>query len=99
LRSGTVEIEWPYDDPNTTYVVSSPRCIRLLEKSKNKFIKELKAFGDVPVKRNVEFVEDQALSDEYIYVVDDEGIQLVVDMQWPDEAKARKPLDFTKYDA
>jgi hypothetical protein len=51
------------------------------------------------VKRNVEFVEDQALSDEYIYVVDDEGIQLVVDMQWPDEAKVRKPLDFTKYDA
>jgi hypothetical protein len=94
-----VEIDWPYDDPNTTYVVSSPRCIRLIEKSKKKFIKELKAFGDVPVKRNVEFVEDEALSDEYIYVVDDEGIQLVVDMQWPDESKVKKPLDFTKYDA
>jgi hypothetical protein len=94
-----VEIEWPYDDPQTTYVVSSPRCIRLIEKSKKKFVKELKSFGDVPVKRNVEFVEDEALSDEYIYVVDDEGIQLVVDMQWPDEAKVKKQLDFSKYDA
>jgi hypothetical protein len=94
-----VEIEWPYDDPQTTYVVSSPRCIRLLEKSKKKFIKELKSFGDIPVKRNVEFVEDEALSDEFVYVVDDEGIQLVVDMEWPGEAKVKKPLDFTKYDA
>lgn len=94
-----MEIQWPYDDPHTTYIVSSPRCIRLISKAKKKFVKELKELGDVPVKKKIEFVEDEALSDEFIYVVDDEGIQLVVDMQWPDEAKVKKPLDFSKYDA
>jgi hypothetical protein len=94
-----MEIEWPYDDPNTTYVVSSPRCIRMLEKAKKKFIKELKDLGDIPVKKNIEFVEDEALSDEFVYVLDNEGIQLVVDMHWPDAEKPRKPLDFKKYDA
>ena len=98
-RGTMIEMQWPYDDPNTTYIISSPRCIRLLNKSKKKFVKELKELGDVPVKKNVEFVEDEALSDEFVYVVDDEGIQLVVDMVWPNQTKGKKPLDFTKYDA
>jgi len=94
-----MNIEWPFDDPSTTYIVSSPKCIRVLEKNKKKFVQELKELGDVPVKRNVEFVADEALSDEFVYVMDDAGIQLVVDMEWPQKAKVKKPLDFTKYDA
>ena len=42
----------------------------------------------------------------YQDVVDDEGIQLVVDMVWPakeekkkKKAKSKKDFDFTKYDA
>lgn len=97
--------DWPYDDKDTTYIVSSPRCIKLLLKSKNKFVSELRAFGDVPVKRTVEFVEDEALTDEHVYVVDDEGIQLIVDMEWPKDkkkkksSKSKKDFDFTKFDA
>ncbi|MBU6375658.1 MAG: hypothetical protein KGQ59_06650 [Bdellovibrionales bacterium] len=100
--------EWPYDDKDTTYIVSSPRCIKLLLKSRKKFVSELRSFGDIPIKRTVEFVEDDALTDEFVYVVDDEGIQLVVDMQWPEEkkkkkkkisAESKKDFDFTKYDA
>jgi hypothetical protein len=96
--------EWPYDDKNTTYIVSSPRCIKLLLKSKKKFVEELRSFGDVPIKRSVEFVEDDALTDEFVYIVDDEGIQLVVDMIWDEPKKKKKPkskkdFDFTKYDA
>jgi hypothetical protein len=94
--------EWPYDDKNTTYIVSSPRCIKLLLKSKKKFVSELRAFGDVPVKKSVEFVEDEVLTDEFIYVVDDEGIQLIIDMEWPEKkkkSKSKKDFDFTKFDA
>jgi len=99
--------EWPYDDKDTTYIVSSPRCIRMLLKSRKKFVEELRGFGDIPIKRTVEFVEDDALTDEFVYVVDDEGIQLVVDMVWPEEekpkkkksSKSKKDFDFTKYDA
>ena len=94
-----MEIQWPYDDPNTTYIVSSSRCIRLLEKSKKKFLKEIKQMGDIPLKKNIEFVADEALSDDFLYIVDDEGIQLVVDMEWPSNSRTKKPLDFTKYDA
>ncbi|NDC24384.1 MAG: hypothetical protein EBZ49_09695 [Proteobacteria bacterium] len=94
--------EWPYDDKNTTYIVSSPRCIKLLLKSRKKFVSELRAFGDVPVKKSVEFVEDEVLTDEFIYVVDDEGIQLIIDMEWPEKKKkpkSKKDFDFTKFDA
>jgi hypothetical protein len=99
-----IDLQWPYDDKNTTYIVSSQRCISLLLKSKKKFVSELKELGDIPIKKNVEFVADEALSDEFVYVVDDEGIQLVVDMVWPTEkekkkSKSKKPIDFTKYDA
>lgn len=101
-----INLEWPYDDKNTTYIISSPRCIKVLEKSKKKLIKELKGFGDIPVKQNVELVADEALSDEFVYVVDDEGIQLVIDMEWPAEekkkkktSKTKKDFDFSKYDA
>ena len=96
-------MEWPYDDKNTTYIVSSPRCIKLLLKSRKKFVSELRAFGDIPIKANVEFSEDEALTDEFVYIVDDEGIQLVIDMEWPQEKKkkpkSKKDFDFTKYDA
>jgi hypothetical protein len=94
--------EWPFDDQHTTYIVSSPRCIKLLLKNRNKFVAELRSFGDIPVKRSVEFVEDDTLTDEFIYIVDDEGIQLVVDMQWPEKkkkSKSKKDFDFTKFDA
>jgi hypothetical protein len=94
--------EWPYDDKNTTYIVSSPRCIKLLLKSKKKFVSELRAFGDIPIKQSVEFVEDDSLTDEFVYIVDDEGIQLVVDMVWDEKkkkSKSKKDFDFTKYDA
>ena len=97
--------EWPYDEKDTTYIVSSPRCIKMLLKSRKKFVEELRSFGDIPIKRTVEFVEDDALTDEFVYVVDDEGIQLVVDMVWPEEkkkkkkSKSKKDFDFTKYDA
>lgn len=93
-------LEWPYDDVNTTYIVSSPRCIKLLLKSKKKLISELREYEDVPIRKNVEFIEDEALNDEFVYLVDCEGIQLIIDMEWPDKKKKRKkPLDFTKYDA
>ena len=94
--------KWPYDDKYTTYIVSSPRCINFLLKSDKKFIKELRAFGDVPIKRTVEFVEDDSLTDEFVYIIDDEGIQLIVDMEWPEKkkkSKSKKDFDFTKYDA
>ena len=96
--------EWPYDDKDTTYIVSSPRCIKILLKSRKKFVDELRGFGDIPIKRTVEFVEDDALTDEFVYVVDDEGIQLVVDMIWDQSkkkkvSKSKKDFDFTKYDA
>jgi len=96
--------EWPYDDKDTTYIVSSPRCIKILLKSRKKFVDELRGFGDIPIKRTVEFVEDDALTDEFVYVVDDEGIQLVVDMIWEQSkkkkvSKSKKDFDFTKYDA
>jgi|688.fasta_scaffold108912_2 hypothetical protein len=96
--------EWPYDDKDTTYIISSPRCIKILLKSRKKFVDELRGFGDIPIKRTVEFVEDDALTDEFVYVVDDEGIQLVVDMVWDEPkkkkvSKSKKDFDFTKYDA
>jgi hypothetical protein len=96
--------EWPYDDKDTTYIISSPKCIKILLKSRKKFVDELRGFGDIPIKRTVEFVEDDALTDEFVYVVDDEGIQLVVDMVWDEPkkkkvSKSKKDFDFTKYDA
>ena len=96
--------EWPYDDKDTTYIISSPRCIKILLKGRKKFVEELRGFGDIPIKRTVEFVEDDALTDEFVYVVDDEGIQLVVDMVWDEPkkkkvSKSKKDFDFTKYDA
>jgi hypothetical protein len=50
----------------------------------------------------VEFVEDEVLTDEFIYVVDDDGIQLIIDMEWPEKkkkSKSKKDFDFTKFDA
>jgi hypothetical protein len=76
-----------------------------LLKSRKKFVSELRAFGDIPIKRTVEFVEDELLTDEFVYIVDDEGIQLVVDMVWDEPkkkkkvSKSKKDFDFTKYDA
>ena len=96
-------IEWPYDDQFTTYIVGHPRCIKLISKSREKFVKELKELGDVPLKQSIEFIEDEQLSDEYLYVVDCDGIQLIVSMEWPVKKKKKKgsktPIDITKFDA
>lgn len=94
--------EWPYDDEKTTYIVGSEKNIDLFIKSKKvqkQFIADLKDMGDIPVRKKTQFVIEEGMSDEFIYVVDAEGIQLVVEMEWKNDLKSKKDFDFTKYDA
>lgn len=89
-------LEWPFDEVGVTYVVGSVSSMKELfpnRKVKTKFIKELKGMGDVPVKRRVKFVPDAYVSDEFLYVVDSEGLQLVVQLE------EDQPIDISKFDA
>lgn len=80
-----------------TYVIGSHRTIALFEKNKDNaktFIKDLRKLDDLKVRRSVKFVADYSATDEYLYVVDFEGLQVVIQIERDDD-----PIDISKYDA
>lgn len=92
-----MEIDWPIKNKNTTYVIGSHRTIALFEKNKDNaktFIKDLRKLDDLKVRRSVKFVADYSATDEYLYVVDFEGLQVVIQIERDDD-----PIDISKYDA
>lgn len=94
-------IEWPYVEVDTTFIVSSPRCIDLLWRERKEFVKQLRSLHGVRIKKKVKFVKERGLSDVFVYVVDDGGVRVIVDMEWGEEkvSKSKKDFDFEKYDA
>lgn len=94
-----MDLAWPFTAKTVTYIVGSPKSIAIFTKSKTtskKFVEELRGLGDVKIKKTVKFIAEDGMSDEYIYIVDCDGIQLIVQMQYEDD---EVPFDFSKYDA
>jgi hypothetical protein len=92
-----MEIDWPIKSKTVTYVIGSHRTIALFEKNKDNaktFIKDLRKLDDLKVRRSVKFVADYSATDEYLYVVDFEGLQVVIQIERDDD-----PIDISKYDA
>lgn len=92
-----MEIDWPIKSKTVTYVIGSHRTIALFEKNKENarvFIKDLRKLEDLKVRRSVKFVADYSASDEYLYIVDYEGIQVVIQIERDDD-----PIDISKFDA
>ena len=91
------EVHWPIKSKNVTYVIGSPRTIALFEKNDGNskiFIKDLRKLEDVKIRRKVEFVSDVYCEEQYIYIMDYEGLQLIIQIERDDE-----PIDFSKFDA
>jgi len=91
------EVHWPIKNKNVTYVIGSPRTIALFEKNDGNakvFVKDLRNLGDVKVRRKVEFVSDVYCEEKYIYIMDYEGLQLVIEIERDDD-----PIDISKFDA
>lgn len=91
-----MEIDWPIKNKNTTYIIGSHRTIALFEKNKSNaktFVKDLRKLEDLIVRKSVKFIADYSAGDDYLYVVDYEGLQLVVQIERDDE------IDISKYDA
>lgn len=92
-----MEIDWPIKSKTVTYVIGSHRTIALFEKNKENakiFIKDLRKLDDLKVRRSVKFVADYNASDEFLYIVDYEGIQVVIQIERDDD-----PIDISKFDA
>jgi len=92
-----MEIDWPIKSKTVTYVIGSHRTIALFEKNKENariFIKDLRKLEDLKVRRSVKFVADYSASDEFLYIVDYEGIQVVIQIERDDD-----PIDISKFDA
>lgn len=92
-----MEIDWPIKSKTVTYVIGSPRTTALFERNKSTatiFIKELRKLKDLKVRRSVKFVIDVMCGDEYIYIMDYEGLQLVIEIERDED-----PIDISKYDA
>lgn len=92
-----MEIDWPIKSKTVTYVIGSYRTIALFEKNKENakiFIKDLRKLEDLKVRRSVKFVADYMADDSHLYVVDSDGLQVIIQIERDDD-----PVDFSKYDA
>ena len=92
-----MEIDWPIKSKTVTYVIGSHRTIALFEKNKENariFVKDLRKLEDLKVRRSVKFVADYEADDNHLYIVDSDGLQVIIQIERDDD-----PVDFSKYDA
>ena len=97
MTGADMELEWPIKSKTATYVIGSPRTIALFEKNKENariFIKDLRKLDEMKVRRTVKFVTDVYAEDKFIYIMDYEGLQLVIEIERDED-----PIDISKYDA
>lgn len=92
-------LELPELEDGVTYVVGSKRAIDLFVKNKKSrkiFEKDLRAMDDIVVYTDIVYEVETNIKDDYIYVLDSDGMQLVIAMEWVDE---KNPIDFSRFDA
>lgn len=93
-----MEVDWPIRNKSVTYIIGSPRTIALFGKgstNEKTFIKDLRKLNDVKIRKSVKFIADTSASNEFIYVVDYTGLQVVIQIEHEDDQQ----FDISKYDA
>ena len=91
--------DWPYTNDKITYVIGHPYTLKLLDKPRKRkiFRKNLIALKRFTIRKQIRFVRDPYSPEEFLYVCDLHGLQLIIEVDW---AKSKKPpVDISKYDA
>ena len=90
--------DWPYTNDKVTYVIGHPDTLKLLDKPRQRkvFRADLIALNRFEIRKQIRFVRDPYLPEDYVYVCDLLGLQLIIEVAWNKESP---PIDISKYDA
>ena len=90
--------DWPYTNDKITYVIGHPDTLKLLDKPRQRkiFRSDLISLNRFTIRKQIRFVRDPYLPEEFVYVCDLLGLHLIIEVEWK---KQPPPIDISKYDA